>query len=107
MARVWASVLQLVKSRDHVIVKHIVIIDRHQVGKTTDEQTLDPTYVWQQVEEGEAFALDYYLVQIHLDGDIQLDIIVFFVWDCWLFLKSENRSVLKLCEFIEINVFIL
>lgn len=63
----------------HEIIKVIIIPKRHEEGHATDQHALHASNVWQHIEKGVAISSYHQLVRIHLDCDVYLDIVVFFI----------------------------
>ena len=63
-----------------IVVKIFVVPDCEKQAAHANQQTLHATDVWNIIKNGVAVTSNLELAHVHLDRDIQLRVVVFFVW---------------------------
>ena len=92
--------MEPVEVRDEVIIQVVVVSDRKQQYSATYEYTLHATNIRNVVHDGVAFTKYNFLGQVHLEGDIKLNIVIFFVWSDIQLLNFEDFCIFKLGQIV-------
>ena len=99
--------MEQVQARDEEVVQVVVVKDRKQQCCATYEYTLHAANIWNIVHDGVAITLLHFLVQVHLDGDIKLNVVIFFIWSAIQLLNFKEVCIFKLSQIVQVNKLIL